>query len=459
MDLSIYPSNALAYKLWKNLAFPRTGGSEQPPSRVSFESIIQERPSLRGVSSTVMAALATSAQVTMSTSKSQKPPQSRRKQRSPLSPHGPEETPDYCHTTHEMNTIINTSNHKTNNNNNNNSTHDDLSSWQQEVLSSKITLVLVNFHSPYSLLNSLRTWNQSGLLGMLDEKIAILNQASITERAICESFGVQVLRPKYMTIPAEHKRKPDVLTIASAFHHGLRLARNEHVLFLESDFTIDLTLSSERLYAELLGGVGLLSRGIPLVRLSSRRNMGSFSFQDCATQDFLLSNDPHDVLYRKRNWFRFYCPTKGQVVSKSKSKSKGKSKGQPRDKSKKDVLRLDQYVTDCLDLPALTHYKCFTSRDSSWSLNACLVQKRNILEKSYSFRLPITDYDRETLHSAAAIKQAYPVHTMSIPEIGVQFCSQKQVINKTNTNCPGSCMERRILIICLSLLLYSCTIS
>jgi hypothetical protein len=53
--------------------------------------------------------------------------------------------------------------------------------WRQNILSSKISLIVVNLQSPFSLLNSLQSWNQSGLLDMLDETIVILNQASIVE--------------------------------------------------------------------------------------------------------------------------------------------------------------------------------------------------------------------------------------------------------------------------------------
>lgn len=296
-----------------------------------------------------------------------------------------------------------------------------IAAWRDQLLSSKISLVLVNMHSPFSLLNSLQSWNHSGLLAMLDEKIAILSQASATEIAICESFGIQVVQPKHMSIPKAHKRKTDVLTIASAFYYGLHLARNEHVLFLESDFSIDLSVTLERVYAELLGAVGLLARGIALVRLSSRKSMGTYSFQDCAEQDFLISNDPNDVLHRKRNWYRFYCPTKGKMSQGTSTSSSKKKRFHP--------LPLDHFVTDCLDVPALTYYKCFTSRDSGWSLNACLVKKNSFLNTSYSFRLPVSDEDRSRRQFKRASDRnlAYPVHTMSIPEIGVNFCSHKQV--------------------------------
>ncbi len=177
---------------------------------------------------------------------------------------------------------------------------------------------------------------------------------------------------------------------------------------LESDFALDSTLTAQRVFLEVLGAVGMLDRGVQLVRLSSRKNMGSYSFQSCDASKFLISNDPNDVLYRKRNWFKFYCETKNQVVNNHK---------------------LDDYVAECLQRPH-PRYRCFTSRDSSWSLNACMVKKSSIMNQTYSFRLPLTQEDRNKLLAATTklnYREAYPIYSMSIPDIGVRFCSKKQV--------------------------------
>lgn len=293
-----------------------------------------------------------------------------------------------------------------------------IAAWRRDLLLSRISLVVVNLRSPFSLLNSLQSWARSGLLGMVDEAVAILSQASAVEVAMCESFGVRVVQPRHMSIPEAHKRKRNLLTLGSAFYHGLRLARNDHVLFLESDFEMDPEASLGHVHEQLLGAVGLLDRGASLVRLSSRKNMGAHSFPHCAEQPLVVSSDPSDVLLRKRNWFRFYCPT---------------------ERVKENGHSLDDHVSSCLTLPVGgSQFKCFTSRDSGWSLNACMVRKSGGMNLSYSFRLPISDRDQRS-SSLQDLRRAYPVHSMTLPQIGVRFCSQKQV-RCWNECTPPTCL-------------------
>ena len=58
---------------------------------------------------------------------------------------------------------------------------------------------------------------------------------------------------------------------------------------------------------------------------------------------------------RNRNWFAFYC----------------------RDNKAFDT---SGNVADCLEAPA---FRCFTSWDSNWSLNAVMVRVRSMLGKTY----------------------------------------------------------------------------
>lgn len=51
--------------------------------------------------------------------------------------------------------------------------------------------------SPHrTLLNTLRTWNSSGLLGMVAERVAVLNDPLPSEHAMALQHGFQVLQPK-----------------------------------------------------------------------------------------------------------------------------------------------------------------------------------------------------------------------------------------------------------------------
>jgi hypothetical protein len=76
-----------------------------------------------------------------------------------------------------------------------------------------------------TLLNSLRTWNSSGLLDLVDEKIMILNNPYSEEIAMSLDHGFQVIQPK--DIPRAKVRKENVLTIGAAFYEALVRAKNE----------------------------------------------------------------------------------------------------------------------------------------------------------------------------------------------------------------------------------------
>lgn len=279
------------------------------------------------------------------------------------------------------------------------------SQWDNDIWNSQVGMIVVNYRSPFSLLNSLLTWQSSGLLDMVDDKIAILSEASDIEIAICKSFGLRIVQPSKVGIPSEHKLREDALSIGAAFYYGLQYIRNDYVLFLESDFSMDTELSKESIYSELLSSVVLLERGSALVRLSSRKNMGTFSFHDCRNNHkFVLANDK-DALSRRRNWYNFYCPTKNQ---------------------KKNGMPFDRAVTDCLTSPK---YKCFTSRDSNWSLNACMIRKSSMLNNKYKIHPPVKAEPRKFF--AKRMNLTLPLNEnqefqLSIPEIAQALGSHKQ---------------------------------
>lgn len=64
-------------------------------------------------------------------------------------------------------------------------------------LTSTFSLPLDNFtSSDRTLVNSLRTWNSSGLLDMVSERVALLNDPLPAEHAMALHFGFDVLQPK-----------------------------------------------------------------------------------------------------------------------------------------------------------------------------------------------------------------------------------------------------------------------
>jgi len=78
---------------------------------------------------------------------------------------------------------------------------------------------------------------------------------------------------------------------------------------------------------------------------------GCGTFKDCDHHGIhLLAENPGD---RTRNWFAFYC---------------------------RDHPHTGSSVADCLRVP---DFRCFSSWDSNWTLNAVLVKKSSMLQKKY----------------------------------------------------------------------------
>jgi hypothetical protein len=212
-----------------------------------------------------------------------------------------------------------------------------------------IALVLLSYKTPRTLLNTLKTWKSSGLLEMAHERIAILSKATPTEIAIAASFGFEIVQPK--DIPDAKVMAPNLLTIGAAFYYGLSKISSDYVLFLENDFKMDTSLSKKEIALELLGGAGMLDRGAQVVRLMSRKYQGCGTFKGCNHgSSTMRSPSPDD---RRRNWYSFYC------------------RGYP---------GTAPFVNDCLSTPA---YRCFTSWDSNWSLNAALLKRSDMFDKKY----------------------------------------------------------------------------
>ena len=236
------------------------------------------------------------------------------------------------------------------------------STWKGIFLSSSISLVAVSYQAPRTLLNTMRSWRASGLLDLVAERIAILSDPFPQDLAIAAEHGFRIVEPK--DISGSLMSKPNTLTIGAAFYYALKEASSEYVLFLENDFKMDETLPTSRTAAELLAAAGLLDRGIELVRLLSRKHQGCGTFKSCNHGGIHL--DAENMMERRRNWFAFYCPA-----------------------DTADHANLEKHMSRCLQPSAsfqshdFPEFRCFTSWDSNWSLNAVLVKRRSMLEKKY----------------------------------------------------------------------------
>ena len=217
-----------------------------------------------------------------------------------------------------------------------------------EFLNKGIALVGLNYRTPLTLLNSIRSWNNSGLLSLIEDKIMILNDPYPNEILLSLNYGFKVIQPN--DIKGSKMNKPNVFTIGAAFYYSLTLTNSEYILFLENDFSIDTSLSIEEISKQLFVAAAMLDNGAEIVRLMSRKGQGCGTFKGCHHHGInLKANKPID---RTRNWYSFYCPRNDN----------------------------EALVSDCFNDP---RFRCFTSWDSNWSLNAVMIKRKTILEKKY----------------------------------------------------------------------------
>ena len=256
------------------------------------------------------------------------------------------------------------------------------SSWRQTFLSQGLSIVALSYQAPRTLLSSMRTWNASSLLSLSSDRIALLNAPYPQDLAIAAEHGFRIVEPS--EIPNALVSKPNVLTIGAAFYYALKQARNEYVLFLENDFRVDPSLSLADLRLELVAAMGLLDAGAELVRLQSRSQQGCGTFKSCDHGGIHLQAD--NALERRRNWFAFYCPMDtthhqglgdhvsvclrhGQPPASASASSSSTPRGQGQGQGQGQGRGLE--------------FRCFTSWDSNWSLNAVLVKRSSMLNKKY----------------------------------------------------------------------------
>ena len=111
------------------------------------------------------------------------------------------------------------------------------------------------------------------------------------------------------------------MTVGTAISFLFQSFTTDAVVFVESDFVVDVPPESVR--AQMLASAQLHSRGLPIVRLQSRRTIGQPGGLDapCCSA---ASDTPHrqcvyrvhgSTWQRQANWRNFYCdadmPMKG----------------------------------------------------------------------------------------------------------------------------------------------------
>lgn len=242
-----------------------------------------------------------------------------------------------------------------------------------------VALVALSYRTPATLRRSVASWHDSGLLGLVDERILLLNDPSPAEVAVGLRYGFDVRLPSDLGAvggrggargsprakaaavgPRLRAVKPEVLTIGAAFAAAVSVATSTHVLFLEKDFAVPPSHTLDSVAAELAAAVVAARRGAAVVRLRSIEDQGCGTFRKCAKG----ANNPDwngaTTFARRRNWWSFYC---------------------------RDFAR-DGAVADCGSTGGDGAVRCFTSWDSNWSLNAVLVDRVAALEKKWVYKRP-----------------------------------------------------------------------
>ncbi|KAH8061844.1 hypothetical protein JL722_3800 [Aureococcus anophagefferens] len=181
---------------------------------------------------------------------------------------------------------------------------------------------LCGYRTPATLRRSVVSWWASGLLGLVDERILLLNDPAPAEVAVGVRFGFDVRLPSELgarsgpgagqrpPLPGPRLRavKPEVLTIGAAFAAALVAASSTHVLFLEKDFGVAPSHNPDSLARELAASVVALRRGAAIVRLRSITDQGCGTFRRCQRDANMPDWKAQTTFGRRRNWWSFYCP-------------------------------------------------------------------------------------------------------------------------------------------------------
>ncbi len=175
--------------------------------------------------------------------------------------------------------------------------------------------------------------------------------------------------------------KDNVVTIGAAFYAAMRLSTSKYVLFLEKDFKMDTSLSAAEIQSQLLGAAGMLDRGAEIVRLLSRKAQGCGTFKACghAFRPSRVNNPSGGD--RRRNWYSFYCPN-----HPGSQPFVADCLGSDTAKDADNAAMRGDAVENPTEEGRIPRFRCFTSWDSNWSVNAVLVKRESMLTRQYTGR-------------------------------------------------------------------------
>ena len=122
-------------------------------------------------------------------------------------------------------------------------------------------VVGLSFQTPGTLLNSMISWDESGLLDVSAQNLLILNDPHPGEVALGLDYGFRVVQPKDIPSVKMNPKLDNVVTIGAAFYYAMEMMSTDYVVFLEKDFMADVTISREKFMSEILAGMEVRGRG------------------------------------------------------------------------------------------------------------------------------------------------------------------------------------------------------
>jgi len=198
----------------------------------------------------------------------------------------------------------------------------------------------------------LQSWELSGLNALAYERILLLNDPHPAEIALGYDYGYRILQPRDIPNVKMNPKRDNVVTIGAAFYYSLMAIESDYLIFLEKDFMADFTLGPEKFAQRIATAIEMLEKGAWIVRLRSRSQQGCDSFKDCGGvgADFKTTFSKN----RRKNHWQFYC------------------------EDFEELMNAKELVAECVDEPK---FRCHTSSESNWSLNAVIVKKDVMLKE------------------------------------------------------------------------------
>lgn len=177
-----------------------------------------------------------------------------------------------------------------------------------DLASTTLSLITVSYRTPRSLANGVASWNASGLLGLVDQKVMWLNAAVDEERSLGRAHGFKVITadqadldwivPRHraqITVDCEgdDSRKDQfpftqkeadgkqAIWVAPSLLLSLHETSADVAIFLEKDYASNPALTYRDLVRQLLIGVAAILGDTPVVRLRDRDDPDRWALMNC----------------------------------------------------------------------------------------------------------------------------------------------------------------------------------